>query len=392
LCWRSVRPISENGGHVPQRLRRLAWPLAFATLALVMYAARVQHEMADFSVYRTAAIRVLDAELLYRAADGHYQFKYLPAFALAMAPFAWMGPEAAKVAWYALSVGLLWVFVGWSIRALPGRRRSIQALAWLSILLMGKFYAHELNLGQTNILLGVVLVAALMAAQQGRPVLAGALVGMGIFVKPYAVILLAWLPLAAGASGVVAAIAVLGLGLALPAVVYGWQGNVDLVLAWYRTVTDTTAPNLLVAENVSLVAMWAKWIGVGPLAARLGVITTLMALAGAAWAISRRGRVSSPAYLEFGLVMLLVPLISPQGWDYVLLLATPAVICLVDRFGDVAAPWRVATGVALGFMSFTIYDVLGRVLYSRLMAINIVSVCALVLFVCLVHLRARAVA
>jgi hypothetical protein len=377
---------------VPQRLRRLAWPLAFAALALVMYVARVQHEMADFAVYRTAAVRALDAEPLYRTADGHYQFKYLPAFALAMAPFAWLGPEAAKVAWYALSVGLLWVFVGWSIRALPGRRRSIQALAWLSILLMGKFYAHELNLGQTNILLGLVLVAALIGAQQGRPVLAGALVGTGIFVKPYAVILLAWLPLAAGASGLVAAVAVLGLGLALPAVVYGWQGNLDLVLGWYRTVTDTTAPNLLGGDNVSLAAMWAKWLGVGPLAARLAAVTMMAALASVAWAIWRRGRVSSPAYLEFGMLMLLVPLISPQGWDYVLLLATPAIVCLVDRFGDVTMPWRITTALALGFMSFTIYDLLGRALYSRLMAVNIVSVCALVLFVCLVHLRARAVA
>jgi hypothetical protein len=377
---------------VPQRLRRLAWPLAFALLALVMYVARVQHEMVDFEVYRTAAVRALDAEPLYRTDDGHYQFKYLPAFALAMAPFAWMGPEAAKVVWYALSVGLLWVFVSWSIRALPDRRRSTQALAWLSILLMAKFYAHELNLGQTNILLGVVLVASLIAAQRERPVLAGVLVGFGIFVKPYAVILLAWLPLAAGASGVVAAIAVLGAGLALPAVVYGWQGNLDLVLAWYRTVTDTTAPNLLVAENVSLATMWAKWIGVGTLAARLAVLTTLAALAGVAWAMRQRARVPSPLYLEFGVLMLLVPLISPQGWDYVLLVATPAIVCLVDRCGDVTLPWRITTVVALGFMSFTIFDLLGRALYSRLMEVNIVSVCALVLLVCLIHLRSRAVA
>lgn len=377
---------------MPQRLRRLAWPLAFAILALVMYVARVQHEMVDFEVYRTAAVRALDAEPLYRTDDGHYQFKYLPAFALAMAPFAWMGPEAAKALWYALSVGLLWVFVSWSIRALPERRRSTQALAWLSILLMAKFYAHELNLGQTNILLGVVLVASLIAAQRERPVLAGVLVGFGIFVKPYAVILLAWLPLAAGASGVVAAIAVLGAGLALPAIVYGWQGNLDLVLAWYRTVTDTTAPNLLVAENVSLATMWAKWIGVGTLAARLAVLTTLAALAGVAWAMRQRARVPSPLYLEFGVLMLLVPLISPQGWDYVLLVATPAIVCLVDRFGDVTLPWRITTAVALGFMSFTIFDLLGRALYSRLMEVNIVSVCALVLFVCLIHLRARAVA
>jgi hypothetical protein len=90
--------------------------------------------------------------------------------------------------------------------------------------------------------------------------------------------------------------------------------------------------------------------------------------------------------------MLLVPLISPQGWDYVLLLATPAVICLVDRFRDLTVPWRITAALALGLMSFTIFDLLGRTLYARLMAINIVSVCALVLIVCLVHLRARAVA
>ena len=59
----------------------------------------------------------------------------------------------------------------------------------------------------------------------------------------------------------------------------------------------------------------------------------------------RRARVSSPSYLEFGLLMLLVPLISPQGWDYVLLLATPAVVCLVDRFDEVTMPWRITTEV-----------------------------------------------
>ena len=51
--------------------------------------------------------------------------------------------------------------------------------------------------------------------------------------------------------------------------VYGWTGNLDLLAAWFRTVTETTAPNLLVADNISLAAMWAKWIGAGPLAAAL---------------------------------------------------------------------------------------------------------------------------
>ena len=357
-----------------------------------MYVARVRHEMVDFDVYRTAAARALEAAPLYRADDGHYQFKYLPAFALVMAPFAWVGEGVAKAAWFGLSVWLLWVFVARSIRALPDRRRSVPVLAWWTIALMAKFYAHELNLGQSNILLGALLAGALVAAQEGRAALAGALVGLGVFVKPYAAILLLWLPVAAGSTGLLAFAGVTGVGLALPALTYGWAGNLDLLVAWYRTVTDTTAPNLLGSDNVSLTTMWAKWIGVGPTASALALATVVAALAGAAWAMWRRQSVRSPAYLEFGLLMLLVPLVSPQGWDYVLLLGTPAIVCLVDRFGAMAPAWRVTTGAALGVLGFAIYDVVGRAIYVSLMAVNAMSVCALVLVTGLLYLRARALA
>ena len=58
--------------------------------------------------------------------------------------------------------------------------------------------------------------------------------------------------------------------------------------------------------------------------------------------------------------MLLVPLLSPQGWDYVLLLATPAVVCLMDRWPRCHDGWRVVTGAALALMSLTIFDLMGR--------------------------------
>jgi multisubunit Na+/H+ antiporter MnhF subunit len=57
-----------------------------------------------------------------------------------------------------------------------------------------------------------------------------------------------------------------------------------------------------------------------------------------------------------------------------------------------SAGWRVATALAMAFTSFTIYDLLGRELYVRLMAINVVSVSALGLFICLAHLRHRSLA
>jgi len=46
-------------------------------------------------------------------------------------------------------------------------------------------------------------------------------------------------------------------GLLLPIVRYGWGGNLALLAGWYHTVTTSTAPNLLGADNISLAAMWA---------------------------------------------------------------------------------------------------------------------------------------
>src|SRR5262245_1578709 len=223
----------------------IVWIAVLALLATIAYAMRVRHEMVDFAVYRTAGARAIDAAPLFRADDGHYQFKYFPAFALAMTPLAVIPEEPAKAIWFAISVALLVVLVRQSIRTLPDRRQTERLLAWLAVVLMAKFYLHELNLGQTNVLLGVLLTGALAAAIGGRTASAGVLVGAGVFVKPYALILVPWLVFAAGAAGVAAFAATFAGGLLLPAVVYGWSGNLEQLVGWYRTVTDTTAPNLL---------------------------------------------------------------------------------------------------------------------------------------------------
>ncbi len=385
-------PIGQNLGTVLRRYRSLLWPLAFLLLAAVVYRVRIRHEMVDFDVYRTAAVRALNAEPLYQgeAVDGHYQFKYLPAFALAMAPFAIVDRDAAKTIWFALSAGLLTAFVRWSVRALPERRRSERALLWLTTLFMIKFYAHELLLGQTNILLGSLLVGGLLAAQIEQRNLAGALIGVAAFVKPYALLLLPWLAFSGGAAAAVVGLGVLAAGLVLPALVYGWGGNIHLLVAWFHTVTSTTGGTLLGADNVSLAAMWAKWIGAGPSARALATITAggLLGLVAVVW--MRRQSVAEPDYLEFALLMLIVPLLSPQGWDYVLLLGTPAVVCLVDRWSEVAPGWKVTTGASLALMGLTLFDVMGRALYARFMALSLVSVAALAAAVALTHLRSKA--
>jgi hypothetical protein len=106
----------------------------------------------------------------------------------------------------------------------------------------------------------------------------------------------------------------------------------------------------------------------------------------------RRRDITTPEYLEFALLMLLIPLLSPQGWDYVLLLATPAVVCLVDRWNELTRPWQAALGLALALMCLTMFDLMGRELYGRFMSLSIVSVSALGVAAGLGHLRWRKLA
>jgi hypothetical protein len=373
--------------------RPLAPIVAIVLLAATAYVvARSRRDFVDFEVFRTAAVRALDAEPLYRAEDGHYQFKYWPAFAFAAAPFAFIGEEAGKAVWYALTVGLVALLIRQSIRLLPDRRLSVHALTWWTLLCTGKFIVIELVNGQTNAMLAAVIVLALTAVNRGRPLIAGALVGAAVFVKPYAVILIPWLAASQGPGATAAAAAVVGAGLLAPSAIYGWQGNLDLLTAWYRTVSLTTAENLLVRENISFNTMWANWIGAGVTASWLALITCAASLAGPALIWWKRRAVRQPAYLEVSALVLLMPVISPQGWDYVLLVATPAFVCLVDRFGTSPTGWRAVTLAGLGLTTLVIYDLLGRTLYFAVTRLSVVTIGVLFLLVSLVGLRLRGTA
>ena len=183
--------------------------------------AAVRHrraELVDVAAPRTAAARFLATEPLYRPDDGHYQFKYLPAFAPFMVPFTWVSKEVAEFTWFAVMVVMAWAFVRMSLVALPDRRRSATVLVWLTLLLTGKFLVKELALGQFNLPLALLLLGAVIAAQHGRRSSAGALVAAGVFVKPYALVLVPWLAWTLGWRPFVAFGLVLAAGLLLPAV------------------------------------------------------------------------------------------------------------------------------------------------------------------------------
>jgi arabinofuranan 3-O-arabinosyltransferase len=370
-------------------LRALAASAALILITTVLAGPRVTREMPDFKVYWQAAARAASAEPLYRTDDQHYQFKYLPAFALLAAPLAALTLETAKTLWLATSLALMILLLALSVRLVPERRVSLRVLSASTLIVMSKFYGHEMVLGQVNLLFGCVAVVALLMLRGNRDALAGGLLALAIVVKPYAVIFLPWLGAIGRWRAAAAAAAGLVVALALPALTYGVDGTIGLHREWWATVTSSTAPNLLNQDNVSLVAMYAKWIGPGPTATRLAAGTGATLLVLAVLVVGHRRGLLWPEGLEGALLLTLIPLLSPQGWDYVFLIATPAVIYVVN-FNDRLPPaLRLVALTSLAVIGFSLFDILGRANYARFMQLSIISVCFLIVVATLAALRFR---
>jgi hypothetical protein len=294
--------------------------------------------------------------------------------------------------WFSLSVGLLILFINRAWVLLPDRRLSACMLVGLTVLALGKFYAREIGLGQANLLLAVLVVFALDAGRHGRDALGGVLLAAATVVKPYAIIFLPYLVARRRFRAAAWLVGGVAAAMLLPAVRYGVAGNFDLLRGLWEVVTTSTSPNLAGQDNVSIAGMFAGWFGVGPVASRLATVTCVAVCAACACVLRRPGAGTCPEYLDAAVLLFLIPLLSPQGWDYILLVTTPAILLLIDRSDGAGTPLRALLFVCLAVVGLSLWDVMGRDAYRQFMMARVVSVCALVELGLLLRLRVAGVA
>jgi arabinofuranan 3-O-arabinosyltransferase len=373
------------------RARALGISLLVA-LAVWVFIYKAAPRMPDFEVYWKAGARAAHAEPLYRTSDGHFQFKYLPAFAILAIPLGYLPLATAKLLWFSISVFLLVLLLVLNVALPVERRKAVHWLVIVTVVIFAKFYAHELVLGQVNMLFAVIATWALLAMKAGREALAGALVSLAIVIKPYAILFVPWILARRQMGSIATAGAGLAAALVLPALAYGFRGNADLHREWWRTVTETTAPNLSVYDNVSLAAMYFRWIGPGELSGQLALANAVVLLALAALVFAFRRGVTFPEGVEGGLLLTLMPLLSPQGWDYVFLIATPAIVFLANYNDRLPRPVRIATIAAVVTIGFSLFDLMGRTAYYAFMRLSFISLCFFVVIAALCTLRLRKVA
>jgi len=370
--------------------RRALVALGVALIIVISYLVRIRGGMTDFAVNYRAGQRLEAGETLYQTADGHYMFKYLPVSALVYLPLAHLPLEAAKATWFAISLAALaWSFalVG-DLVPQPHRRY----LLTLSGLVLAKYFLHELRLGQINILVTLVTLLATRALVQNEArhnAAAGALAGAATALKPYAAVFFPYLVIRRKFTAVAAGVGALAIALLIPAIFYGFSGNLQVLREWAVTLSQSTPALLTNNDNVSVLAFFAKWLGPSPRAlvagaAVIGALGVLMLAVIVRGAKRRRGVV-----LECAMLLTLVPLISPLGWDYTFLMSLLGVALLVNGLDTFDRPVQIGLALNFAVIALAIFDLIGRRAYAAFMGWSVTTVNFLVVVIALACLRFR---
>lgn len=93
--------------------------------------------------------------------------------------------------------------------------------------------------------------------------------------------------------------------------------------------------------------------------------------------------------LDGALILTLIPLASPLGWDYTFQMALLAVALIVNSRAAFAKPvqWLLAANFAV--VALALYDTMGRVVYGAFMRWSVTTVNFMIVVMALAYLRFR---
>src|SRR2546422_667090 len=158
------------------RPRLLVLALYIASAALVTLQQAILRHSNNVSIFRSASFNLFAGRDLYAAhPEQHFDFyKYSPTFAVLFAPLAYLPFALTFLCWTLLNGLLLWYALD---RLLPEREATVAlALLYLEVLL-------ALQYGQSNALVGALMILAFVAIEARRPVGAAASITLGAAVK-----------------------------------------------------------------------------------------------------------------------------------------------------------------------------------------------------------------
>lgn len=377
------------------------WIPIFIVLAasLILLLFNIWGEMIDFEVNYKAAQRLRVGETLYRTADEHYQFKYMPVSSFLYLPLTLVPLDVAKTLWYfvvlSASIGLVFL----SNKIIEPKA----ALSWTTLifppLVLLKFLFREIQLGQINSIVTLILLALTWMIsedktenQTRKELLAGLIWGLATALKPYALIFLPYFVVKKKWKSLLAGIGLLATAFIAPSLYYGFKGNVIVHKEWISTFSQSTPALLTTQDNVSIIAFFSKWIGDQTLSFIFtGVTIAFLTVLVLFLIIKGRGFLRA-SVLECAVLLASILLVSPLGWDYTFLMSILGLTIIIRHFHIFTLFWKSFLILNLCVISLSLYDLLGREAYAAFMSWSVLTINSLILIGYLSYLRLKKIA
>lgn len=361
---------------------------------LLLFLFKVKNDMIDFQVNYEAGKRLRLGETPYRFEDGHYMFKYLPSSAVLYLPLSYLPLDLAKGIWYFFIIFCSIAIVRLSFSLVPSTIEKLKRLMVIPPLILIKYFFREIDLGQINTLVTLILLFMIWyldrQIQDKSPredIYAGLLWGIAVALKPYALIFLPYFLIKGRWKSLLSGMSMLSVAILIPALYYGLKGNFIVLDEWISTLSQSTPTLLTTWDNISIIAFFNKWTGDPKLSLVLAMIVLSILAFLVLILIIMGKRVEKAVVLECSILLILIPLASPLGWDYNLLMSILGIMIIVQYFPKYTKIWRILLVCNFLIIFFSVYDIIGKDLYSAFMSLSLTTLNFLTLIGYLAFLR-----
>lgn len=329
--------------------------------------------MSDFRVYYDAANALIHGDVVYGKSFGLSSgfYKYSPFAALPFIPLAVLPFSIACGIYYVLVMAAFVLFTLLLVYHLEKElglksKHLGWALALVTVFLLDHF-ERELLLGNVNIFLLIGAFAAYWSMQKGRVYLGGMIFGSILLFKPHFIVLLPYFVVIKQFRLLLSALVTIGIGLLLPMVIVGWNGNFNLIHQWLTAMADHNvqlehSPNTVYGIFNHFVAT-----PLGLEAGRMSILVLLGIVMVLFLALLRRNRNQAEkpfyTYFEYFLLIALIPNLAhtdTEHFMWTMPLIALAIILLQEK--EIAQRWIYISLLALAWVPYCLNspDIVGK--------------------------------
>ena len=359
----------------------------------LVYQYFVKKDMSDFGVCYQGGKRIIKGETLYRASDGHLQYKYSPASALFFSLFTLLPYEIAKFIWYLSELLFLFLSLIISYEILPSKHKKKGLVIIFSLLVLVKFFGREIELGQINIFICFLLIMIIRGVLGKNDLEAGLILGFSLFFKPYGLVFLPYFILKKRLKLVASGLGMVVVGFILPVIFYGLEGNIIVLKEWQKSLSQSTPYLLDHYDNASIIAFFLKTLPDErrELAFVFIIFAALVIGYSFLWMmrVGKRMNLKKPEVLEVSFLFVLIPLFSPLAWYYNYLYSILTIVFLInyiDKFPSILKYVLIANLIVIGA---SLREILGKDVFRFYTQYALVLISYLVILFHLFYLRVK---